>query len=211
MNEESLDNELFTRIIKSGVEGKALDYKRAMNWNVIPKRGKVEIVRDIMAMANSNVPGYIVIGVNDDGGVAGSYIGVNEVQAKSFDQSKIADMIKHYSDPEPSFGLYKTVVEGKKYIVIRVLPFNTVPHICIKQYADIIYEGDVYVRAEGARTTRVEKAQEMRALVDRAIQINGDDIVDRIRRLVCVPEEREPDSATKFEAQLKELIEEIGK
>lgn len=109
-------------------------------------------------MANTNIPGYIVIGVTHDAGVAGSYEGVTEEEAKSFDPSKIADVIKHYVDPVPSFGIYKPELDGNKYIVIRILPFDSIPHICIRPYSDVVSEGDIYIRSEGARTTNIQSS-----------------------------------------------------
>lgn len=38
MSEDNLDNELMVRIVKAGIEGKALDYKSPINWNKINKK-----------------------------------------------------------------------------------------------------------------------------------------------------------------------------
>lgn len=49
----------------------------------------------------------------------------------------------------------------------------------------------------------------MRVLIDRAIQINADYIINRIRQLVCAPEIGELSSAKLFEEQLRKLRKEL--
>jgi len=198
------DEELIP-IVKYGHERPDLDYKGPINWNEWSNRGKADLVRDMMALANSDIPGYIIIGVTDDGGVVRSYDGLSDEQIESFDPSKIADKIKRFADPEVRFELYKPAVDGNRYVVIRVLPFQTVPHICNNSYADILEEAAIYVRGEGARTIKVPSAEYMRRLVDRAIQISADTLVDRIRRLVGAVKERETTPYRRFESQIAEV------
>lgn len=197
------DEELIP-IVKYGHERPDLDYKGPVNWQEWPNRDKAELIRDMMGLANSEVPGYIVIGATDDGGIVRSYDGLSDSQIESFDQSKIADKMKRYADPEVHFELYKPTVDGRRYVVIRVLPFQTVPHICRTSYADILEEAAIYVRGEGARTIKVSSAEYMRRLVDHAIQINADALVDRIRRLVSATKTQEAKARQRFESQIAE-------
>jgi len=204
------DEEL-TPFVKYGIERPDLDYKGPISWRVCSKYGKAELVRDMMALANSDIPGYIIIGATDEGGVVRSYDGLSSEQIESFDPSKIADKIKRYADPEVRFELYKPIVDSKRYVVIRVLPFQSVPHICTNSCGDILEEAAVYVRGEGARTIKVSSAEYMRRLVDRAIQISADTLVDRIRRLVGASKEREVEVFNPFESQIAEIRKQVGK
>lgn len=203
------DEEL-TPIVKFGHERPDLDYKGPINWNEWANREKADLVRDMTALANSDIPGYIVIGATDEGGVVRSYDGLSDEQIESFDPSKVADKIKRYADPEVRFELYKPTVDGKRYVVIRVLPFQAVPHICSTSYADVLEEAAVYVRGEGARTIKVPSAEYMRRLVDRAIQISADTLVDRIRRLVGTVKEKESEARHRFDAQIAEVRKQLG-
>lgn len=198
-------------IVRYGHERPDLDYKGPVNWDEWPDRNKAELVRDMMALANSEVPGYIVIGATDDGGAVRSYDGLSDQQAESFDPSKIADKVKRYADPEVRFDLYKPTVDGKKYVVIRVLPFQTVPHVCRTSCGNILEEAAIYVRGEGARTIKVSSAEHMRQIVDRAVQINADTIVDRIRRLVTAAEKGKKDDRRCFESQTAEIRRQLEK
>jgi len=211
MSYDKFGEEELIPIVKYGKERLDLDYKGPINWNEWPRREKAELVRDMMALANSDIPGYIVIGATDMGGVVRSYIGLNDDQIKSFDPSKIADKIKRYANPEVRFELYKPTVDGNRYVVIRVLPFQSVPHICIKSCDDVLGEAAVYVRGEGARTIKVPSAEYMRRLVDRAIQISADTLVDRVRRLVGASKEREIEVFNPFESQIAKIRKQVGK
>ena len=204
------DEELIP-IVKYGKERPDLDYKGPINWNEWPKREKAELARDMMALANSDIPGYIIIGATDEGGVVHSYDGLSDEQIKSFDPSKIADKVKRYANPEVRFELYKPTVDGNRYVVIRVLPFQSVPHICSRSYDDVLEEAAVYVRGEGARTIKVPSAEYMRRLVDRAIQINADTLVNRIRRLVGASKEREAEVVNPFESQIARIFKQVRK
>jgi predicted HTH transcriptional regulator len=203
------DEEL-TPFVKYGIERPDLDYKGPISWTACSKYSKAELVRDIMALANSDIPGYIVIGATDDGGVVRSYDGLSNEQIESFDPSKIADKIKRYANPEVRFELYKPIVDSKRYVVIRVLPFQSVPHICTNSCGDILEEAAVYVRGEGARTIKVPSAEYMRRLVDRAIQVRADALVDTIRGLVSARKERETKAPSRLQSQIAEVRKQAG-
>jgi len=198
-------------IVKHGRERPDLDYKAPMNWHECTRREKAELVRDMMALANSDKPGYIVIGAADAGGVVGTYDGLSNKQVESFDPSKIADKVKRYASPEVRFELYKPAVDGNKYVVIRVLPFESVPHICINSCNDVLEEAAIYVRGEGARTIRVQSAEYMRRLVDRAIQISADTLLDGIRRLVRTSREKKAQVSKPFESQMADMSRQLSK
>lgn len=199
-------------IVKCGHERLDLDYKAPVNWDEWPNRNKVELVRDMMGLANSEVPGYIVIGATDEGGVVRSWDGLSEQQIESFDPSKIADKIKRYSDPEVHFYLYKPTVENKRYVVILVLPFRVEPHVCRTSYDDILEEAAVYIRGEGARTIKVPSAEYMRRIVNRAIQIRADElVVDWIRWLGGAAEKEKTGNHHRFYSQITELKKQLEK
>jgi len=204
------DEELIP-IVKFGHERPDLDYKGPVNWDKWPDHDKAGLVRDMMGLANSGVPGYIVIGASDEGGVVRSYDGLSGLQIGSFDPSKIADKMKHYADPEVRFDLYKPTVDGKRYVVIRVSPFQTVPHVCRTSYASILEEAAIYVRGEGARTIKVPSAEYMRRLVDRGVQISADTLLDRIRRLVGAAKAAKAEARCRFESQIAEIKKQLEK
>ena len=108
------------------------------------------------------------------------------------------------------FEVYKPTVEGKRYVVIRVLPFQTVPHVCGRSYGSTLEEAAIYIRGEGARTIKVQSAEQIRRLVDRATQVSADAIVNRIRELVLYSQKGLAEAPDKFEAQAKEVRKQLG-
>ena len=205
MDDAKFGEDELVPIVRLGRERPDLDYKGPGDWGDWSRAQKAELLRDMIAFANGDTPGYVVIGATDDAGVVKDYVGLTETEAQSFDPSKIADMMKRYADPEVPFDLYKPAVDGKTYVVIRVPPFSTVPHICRESCGEVLQEAAIYVRGEGARTIKVPSAQHMRRMVDRATQVNADSLVERIRRLVSVAPPKEAEPKSRFEDQIARI------
>jgi hypothetical protein len=51
------------QILKIKTESKNLDYKQGLNWDTCEKDAKVELAKDVLAMANTQDGGRIVLGV----------------------------------------------------------------------------------------------------------------------------------------------------
>ncbi len=116
-------------LIGSPKETKNCDYKGSFIWDKNKKDTQLGLVKDIMAMSNTKGGGILIIGVEDK-----SYIlkGLNNAEYESFDQTKINDLIKNYSDPEAEFYIHKVEIEGKKIVAIIVKEFAECPIICKK-------------------------------------------------------------------------------
>ena len=89
-----------------------LEFKGAMAW------AKISLGRDILAMANVQDGGRIVIGIEDE-----TYArqGLSDAQLASFVPDDMRDQIAEYADPEVVFSV-KTPIDkhGKRYVVIDV-------------------------------------------------------------------------------------------
>ena len=74
-------------LVYRGVESDELDYKAAMNWNLLSKSGRAKLVRHCLAFANTR-GGYLVIGVGEDAsGHPSDYQGLTKEELHSFDPS----------------------------------------------------------------------------------------------------------------------------
>jgi predicted HTH transcriptional regulator len=171
-------------VIRRGFESPDVDYKGPGSWAAWTSDEKAELIRDMMAMGNSDRPGWIILGVGETGDGGWSLDGVEDAAAKSFDPSNIGGLAKRKSDPPPSFIVVQAVLDSKHFPCIRVAPFSTVPHVCRESSGDKLQEGAVYVRTSACETSKVTTAEQMRALIERAVQIHADDIVGKIERLV---------------------------
>lgn len=206
MNFYTVTDDDLAPIVRTGHETPYLDYKAAGDWRAWNRADKAELVRDMMALANSDMPGYVVIGVSELPDKTFCFDGVSEEQAGSFDASSIADSVREFADPEVRFLIRKPHVDGRLYVVVRVAPFEAVPHICRRNSGDVLQQAAVYIRSEGAQTIKVPSAEYMRRLTDRATQNSADAILSMVRRLVTHARPSPDETRSAFQAQIDEAL-----
>ena len=211
MQPDNLEAADFGDLVRRGYESPDVDYKAPASWRRMSGADKAELVRDVMGMANASRPGWIIYGISEGSGGQWVRNGVDEQSARSFDPSTIGNKIRRYCDPEASFAVHRQEVDGRLYVAIRVAPFQSVPHICRKSHGDVLSEGAVYVRTAASETSKVQDAGQMRALLDRGIQIHADLIVHRLEELHFrvygtpqPPAQSPPDSRSFFENEIAE-------
>ncbi len=203
-------------LVRRGRESPDVDAKGPGNWNSWSAAEKAELVRDMIAMANSDRPGWIILGISE--GAAGEWVydGLTDAQSASFDPSNIGGKVKRFADPEVTFSVHRQQVDGQLYAAIRVEPFQTMPHMCRASSGTVLDEGGVYVRSEACQTTRVTTAAQMRSLIDRAVQMHADSIVGRIAGLIAqagrlAPSVAAPEPETRWAGQIETARREAGK
>src|SRR5271165_7233608 len=131
-------------------ELKNLDYKQLMNWASASNDDKCELVKDILAMMNTQDGGQIIIGVEDK---TCDPIGLTEGDFTSFDPTRVNDFVHKFTDPLASCQVQKLTLDGKKFLIIDVPEFTDVPIIC-KADANssdnklILKRGGVYTRTD---------------------------------------------------------------
>lgn len=206
--QNSLVQEDVEQLLRVKTEGKNLDYKQGLNWATCSKDEKAEIVKDILAMSNTQDGGRIIFGVRDNDLEP---IGVSDDEFASFDQTKVNEFLHKYTDPKSSCYVYKHTLDAKKFVVIDVPEFLEVPIIC-KQDANsskdgrlIVGRGQLYIRTEKATSELPSSAQEMRELIGRALTKRGDELLGNIERLLKgrAPKATE-DSAEKYQAEIRD-------
>ena len=176
MNTEDLET-----LLEGGEETDSLEFKGAMAWDA------KSLVRDILAMANVLDGGRIIVGV-EDGTFARE--GLTEEQVASFIPDVMRDQVAPFADPMVQFRC-EIVADstGKRFAVVEVSPFESIPVICKKSSTDV-YAGTVYFRSRSRRpaSARVESSADMREIIEAATVRSA----RRLRRLGYVPEQ-EPD------------------
>ena len=203
-------------LIRRGHESPDVDAKAPGSWKVWSKAEKAELVRDMMAMANSDRPGWILLGISEGSAGEWVYDGLTEAQSASFDPSRIGGKVKRFADPEVAFSVHREQFDGRWYVAIRTEPFQKMPHICKASHPGVLDEGVIYVRNEACETTRVTAAEQMRRLIERAIQMHADSIVGRIAELMAqagmlgaVAEAPKPEA--EWARRIQEARQEAGK
>lgn len=188
-----------------GREKKTLDFKGPMAWDEHDKKASCEIVKDVLAMANTG-GGLIVIGVEETGQCFRP-VGLARDQAASWETTRLNQFISRYADPPVNAELLKDEVDGSTYACIRVPEFPDVPHLCKKEFPGVLSRATFYIRSDDVNSVPISRASDMRALIERATRKRGDAIADLVREIVShgvAPPEMAVEE--KFQAQLDDAL-----
>lgn len=199
------------RLVQRGFESPDLDYKAPGGWHSWDKNAKAELVRDLAAMGNSDRPGWIIVGVEETR--AGTFVctGLTDEQLSGFDPTPIGLWAGNYIQPPIHIRVHKPTVDGRLYSAIQVLPFQTVPHICIKSCGETLSEAAIYVRTDACQTTKISSAAQMRSLIERATANSADALIARIDELFRRARSdgrqmgESEDVRARFEQQIREI------
>ena len=176
---ENTDN--FEELVKRGVESEILDYKGPMNFRSIGRAGQAKIARHMAALANTR-GGHIVIGVGEDAsGHPSVYSGLDAAEAHSFDPSSVGPVINHFIEPPIDFVIERPLVDGKRYAIIKVRPFKTLPHVCSSGPAPELQQGVFYIRTAEAASRPASRATELHELIQRTLLKQKAQIVELLR------------------------------
>lgn len=199
------------QLLKIKTESKNLDYKEGLNWDTSPKDKKLEIVKDILAMANTQDGGKIIFGVKNDNL---EFTGLKEDDFKSFDPTKVNDLLHNYTEPIHSCQVYKQKIDEKYVVVIDVPEFPEIPIICKKEAPSsdnnkqILKKGQIYIRTEKASSEAISSVEEMREFLGRAITKKGDELLRNIERLIKgKPVKPTEESKEKYREEINEANE----
>jgi hypothetical protein len=150
-----------------------VDAKAGFPWKKDCRDQKLELIRDMIAMANTRDGGALVLGVENTGY---NVVGLSEEVKASLDQTAIGEILKRYADPMFQFELHKTTISGKDVVVIRIPEFEEIPILCkqsVESSVDprrlILRSGALYIRTETAQTMEIAVAEDMRKLLSRAM------------------------------------------
>ncbi|MBA7508708.1 hypothetical protein ES705_00640 [subsurface metagenome] len=174
-----------SEIISLKTETKNIDFKQDINWDTADNSKKISIIKDVIAMANTQDGGIIFIGIKDSDY---SFVGISKDSFESLDQTKINDLLHKYSDPQISCQVFKDTYQGKYYAKIVVSEFTETPIICKKDFNTssdhILRAGKIYIRTEKATSEEICNSQDMRELLNRATIKKGDDLLNNIEKLI---------------------------
>jgi hypothetical protein len=140
-----IDDDDVRYLLKFKGERPKLDYKSA--YDDSEKRDAVEIVKDIVAMANTE-GGFIVLGAENNGAIRG----LSDDQAVAVDDAKIVSRLQNYLGTTLDIHVSHHTLDAKKIAVVAVSRAIRVPLIFLKdgQYGhpsrEVFRVGDVFVR-----------------------------------------------------------------
>lgn len=185
----SLTEEDVIKLINSKSENKNLDFKERFNWDTATTEEKGDIVKDILAMSNTQDGGKIIFGVDDR---MFNLVGLSENDYKSFDTTKLNDFLHKYTDPNFTCQVLKFFIKNQYYVVLIDIPeFQEVPILC-KNNLDsskdnskkILQRGQIYIRTEKGSSETIKTSEEMREFLGRAVAKKGDELLRSIELLI---------------------------
>ncbi len=182
----SLTKEDIKALIEEKTETPNKDFKEGFVWGKQNKDLRLEIIKDIMAMANINDGGKLVIGVKDK---TYEHIGLSDKEYDSFDSTPINELLHKYADPVFNCSVYKRRIDGKKTVVIDVPEFTEVPIVCKKftnstKNKQLLRKGAVYIRTQKCTSEEISSADEMRKILGAGITKKSEEIFEVIQKIV---------------------------
>ncbi|PIR19991.1 MAG: hypothetical protein COV45_08435 [Deltaproteobacteria bacterium CG11_big_fil_rev_8_21_14_0_20_47_16] len=209
---------LLKQLLGIKAETQNLDFKLNLNWKNASKRARLEIVKDVLSIANVQDGGHIVVGVDDS-----TYepVGVDSETFASFDVTSFNQFLQSYADPVFSCHIHK-IGEDKerKFVIIDIPEFQEIPIIAKQDGHDsdgnqIIKSGQVYYRTEKATCGIISSAQDMRELLGRALMKRKQDLLHSIESIMQGrPPARETNGApykSEIDSAQQTIQEKLGK
>lgn len=182
------DNEI-QEFLSGTIENKNIDLKRGFIWKT-KSSSTLEIIKDILAMANTQDGGKLIIGFDEK---IKDFIADGENWIESFDQTNVAKPVNKYSSSSINLQVVlKPNFEwnGKigSLVILDISEFEKFP-IIAKNGIDsdqrtIFSEGDILIRTENASTEKIKDALTMKDLLHRAALKDRTSILDDIKSLL---------------------------
>lgn len=141
------------------------------------------MVKAVLAMANRQGGGVVVIGVEDAGNSIHP-MGLSSADLETWTYDRVADQIARYADPSVSFDMEPRVYNDSIFIVITVEEFAQIPVLCKRAFDNVLWDGACYVRTlRKPETSEIPNQTEMRELLDLAIDKGVARFLERARRV----------------------------
>src|SRR6266571_731715 len=147
---ESMTDEEIRNLILMKSEGPNLDYKAGFAWTKDNRDKKYELIRDLMAFANTKDGGRVIFGVRDEDL---EFIGVSAEIFQSIDPTDVVGMLHDNGAPKGRCAVFKREIDGRKVIVFDVAEFDETPIICTNGISSvdgskrvILRQGAIYIR-----------------------------------------------------------------
>jgi hypothetical protein len=165
-----LTGEELESALGTGYEGRGFELKGPGRSH--DKHFLAKIARAALSMGNLRDGGHVVIGIND-GSPQDMLPGLDEDELASWlSYDDVSGRLAVYCDPPVRFDLAQVdLTSGVCVIVIQVHEFDDIPHLCARDYPDVLRTGALYVRSRKMpETAEVGSSVEMREILELAAQ-----------------------------------------
>jgi predicted HTH transcriptional regulator len=172
--------------LKGGYESRRLEVKGPGGF--ADSHLVAKVARAMLSMANMRDGGHVIIGI-DDTDVASLQPGMPPDVLSTWTFDALSAKLATYADPPLRFELASVELPPKTTVlVIEVMEFQDLPHLCAKSYDDIrgkpvLRQGALYVRPrKKAETSEVATSVEMREILDLASEKRLRDLLGTVAR-----------------------------
>jgi len=177
-------NDDIVRLLALRSEGPNLDYKAGFEWSRANRDLKYELVRDLMALANTKDGGRVVFGVRD---ADLAFVGVSIEVFESIDPTDLLAMVHDNAAPKVKCAVYKREIDGRGVIVFDVAEFEDTPIICTNGIVSIdgsrrviLRQAAIYIRTAAGSTEEISAPDEMRSLIERAVRRKSNELLKSV-------------------------------
>jgi predicted HTH transcriptional regulator len=165
-----LSTEELEGVLRVGYEARGFEFKT--HGKSDDRYFLAKIARAALSMGNLRDGGYVVIGIDDarpdemlpglDGDELASWLAYDDVSAR----------LAVYCDPPLTFQVARLeLVTGALVVLLQVHEFSDVPHLCAREYPEVLRKGALYVRPRRMpETAEVASSVEMREVLDLAAE-----------------------------------------
>jgi len=198
-------------ILRRGFESKELDYKGPCAWDESDKKACCELVKDILAIANTK-GGFVVVGVSEPA-TGFTWDGLADDQCKSFDTSRVNRFLQNYADPPINTHVIKHESRGANFVIIEIPRFPDTPHICQKDFPGVLAAGAIYVRTDNNESAPIRNSSDMRTIVEHATRNRADQLLASFRAVLTgtPPPGTVAEDMERFDAQAREAAAKSNK
>jgi predicted HTH transcriptional regulator len=181
-------DEEYRAIIFAGSEDRNREYKQSFPWQRSTHTNTMaKVTKTILAMANLQDGGHIIIGVEEDNNDPNKFIpsGLTDAHLQTYAFEEIADYVRPYADPFVRMYLDQIEMDGMTFVVITIPGFEGVPVICKRSHSNILSEGNIYYRPRGGRprSEPISNYSDMRDLIDLSVDYGVRDFLARRKRV----------------------------
>jgi predicted HTH transcriptional regulator len=172
-------SKLLDEMIKEGFETNHVDFKLEFDWDHFDEYRKAKIAKHMAAMSNISGGGLLIFGVSD----AKEVVGLSEHSLKSFDRTRVDQILELYLDPIPRYNAFDIAYQNKKLLIFEIEEFLTVPIICKMDKKNVLRAGGMYIR-HNASSVIIQSAEAMRDLIELAVKKKKHELLDSIENIL---------------------------
>lgn len=185
-------------------ENKNIDFKVSIP---ILKVEKINIYKDIIAMANTKNGWFLILWIDDNW----NPVKIENEIFENFDTTSFNNWLESYITPKFSVTIRKPKYKEFDIIIIEIPEFKEEPIICKKQFNDInkhnkviLKDWAIYIRNDKCESVEINDNYLMRELLWRALSRKKENLLNEISRLISWRPKKQINNVDKY---LKEIEE----